>query len=114
MGKRKTPPKPTRIDPEEYAAIYKAEQLAMINAMYAEHGKVVEEINGEYELRDMTDDEKHEQWFQSITFEERIDYLKREIRSLERQLYACEQNLQEQTRLTEQARRLATTYLGEL
>lgn len=36
------------------------------------------------------------------------------VNDLERQLYACEQNLEEQTRLTEQARRLATTYLGEL
>ena len=102
------------MSPEEYEDLYRADRLAMFNAVYREHGKVVEEVDGEYTLRDMTADEKHAQWFESLTYEERIEYLKGQVRDLERQLYACEQNLEEQTRLTEQARRLATTYLGEL
>lgn len=99
---------------EEEAALYAADRLAMLNAIYREHQKVVEETDGEYTLRDMTALEKHAQWFESLTYEDRIQYLIGQVRDLERQLYACEQNLEEQTRLTEQARRLATTYLGEL
>ena len=131
VAKRKNPP-PPRMSAELKAALYKAEQLAMLNAMYKEHGKVVEEIDGHYSLRNMTDDEKHAQWFETLNADERIAYseymreseteaLQDELQlaqdrvsDLERQLYACEQNLEEQIRLTDQARRLAIKYLDEL
>lgn len=57
---------------------------------------------------------EYERIVEKEALEDELQLAQDRSRDLERQLYACERNLEEQTRLTEQARRLATTYLGEL
>jgi len=57
---------------------------------------------------------EYERIVEKEALEDELQLAQDRSRDLERQLYACERNLEEQSRLTEQARRLATTYLGEL
>ena len=57
---------------------------------------------------------EYERIVETEALQDELQLAQDRVRDLERQLYACERNLEEQIRLTEQARRLATTYLGEL
>lgn len=57
---------------------------------------------------------EYERIVEKESLEDELQLAQDRVRDLERQLYVCERNLEEQIRLTEQARGLATTYLGEV
>lgn len=57
---------------------------------------------------------EYERIVEKESLEDELMLAQDRCRDLERQLYACERNLEEQTRLTDQARSLAMTYLDEL
>ena len=57
---------------------------------------------------------EYERIVEKEALEDELQLAQDRSRDLERQLYVCERNLEEQIRLTEQARGLATTYLGEV
>ena len=57
---------------------------------------------------------EYERIVETEALQDELQLAQDRARDLERQLYACERNLEEQTRLTDQARGLAMTYLDEL
>lgn len=57
---------------------------------------------------------EYERIVETEALQDELQLAQDRVQDLERQLYACEQNLEEQIRLTDQARRLAMTYLDEL
>ena len=57
---------------------------------------------------------EYERIVETEALQDELQLAQDRINDLERQLYACELNLAEQERLTQQARRLAMTYLDEL
>jgi hypothetical protein len=57
---------------------------------------------------------EYERIVEKEALEDELQLAQDRVRDLERQLYACERNLEEQIRLTDQARGLAMAYLDEV